>query len=213
MGTDGRWIGYVGSPLLGGPLKAFDPDLDGPRLESNSDGLRAPEPPGHNLFADIAAFQPRLVRFAYSLTRNEDDAADLAQDALVRALTAGERFRPGTNLRAWLFRILRNLHLNRLRDGANRPRLLALDDSAANRLQLNASLTPVEDEALRNAKLEEVLHAFRRLPPRYSAPVYLRSVEELTYAEIATRLGIPIGTVISRIHRGRRLLISLLVED
>lgn len=175
--------------------------------------MAEPVAPGPNLPEDIAAFQPRLVRFAYSLTRNQDDAADLAQDTIVRALAAGERFTPGTNLRAWLFRILRNLHLNRLRHAANRPHPLSLEDAATDLLPLNASLRPVEDEALRRAKLEEVLHAFRCLPPQYSVPVYLSTVEQLTYAEIATRLGIPIGTVMSRIHRGRHLLLGWLVEE
>ena len=187
--------------------------LDAPKLPSYSDEVTEPETPGQNLPDDIAAFQPRLVRLAYSLTRNQEDAADLAQEAVVRALAAGGRFNPGTNLRAWLFRILRNLHLNRVRDAAHWPHLLALDESVTGVLPLNASLTPVEDEALRRAKLEEVLSLFRRLPPQYSVPVYLSSVEQLTYSEIATRLGIPIGTVMSRIHRGRRMLLSWLVEE
>ena len=191
----------------------IDSLLDWPQLSSYSDCVTEPETPGRNLPDDIAAFQPRLVRFAYSLTRNREDAADLAQDAVVRALAAGGRFTPGTNLRAWLFRILRNLHLNRVRDAAHRPHLMALEELAAGVLPLHASLTPVEDEALRRATLEEVLRLFRRLPPQYSVPVYLSSVEQLTYAEIATRLGLPIGTVMSRIHRGRRLLLSWLVDE
>ena len=191
----------------------LDSNLAATESRSYSEGVSEPGVRAKNLPEDIAAFQPRLVSFAYSLTRNRDDAADLAQEAVVRALAARERFRPGTNLRAWLFRILRNLQLNRLRDAANRPHLLALDDPASHVVSLNAPLRPVEDEALRRANLEEVLHAFRRLPPQYSVPVYLCSFEQLTYAEIATRLGIPIGTVMSRIHRGRRLLLGWLVEE
>jgi RNA polymerase sigma-70 factor (ECF subfamily) len=168
------------------------------------------EPASDGLEGEIAAFHPRLVRFAYSLTHNQEEAADLAQDAIVRALAAGSSFTPGTNLRAWLFRILQNLHLNRLRASAHRPRSVSIDDGLD--LPARGRLSAVEEEALDRATLEEVLHEFRRLPPRYSIPIYLCSVEELSYSEIATRLGIPIGTVMSRIYRGRRLLLARLAQ-
>lgn len=173
--------------------------------------LSDPSPPPDGLEGQIAAFRPRLVRFAYSLTRNPEDADDLAQDTIVRALAAGERFQPGTNLKAWLFRILHNLHLNRLRDAGHRPHLLALD-AAVREARLPGRPSSVEDGVLERVSLERVLREFRRLPLHYSAPIYLCSVEGLSYAEIAVRLGIPIGTVMSRIYRGRRLLISRLDE-
>jgi RNA polymerase sigma-70 factor (ECF subfamily) len=161
------------------------------------------------LEGEIASFQPRLVKFAYSLTHDQEEAADLAQDTIVRALAAGNRFTPGTNLRAWLFRILHNLHLNRLRSSAHHPRPVSLDDV---HLAASGGFSAVEEKAVERASLEQVLHEFRRLPSHFSVPIYLCSVEELSYAEIAARLGIPIGTVMSRIYRGRRLLLARLAE-
>jgi RNA polymerase sigma-70 factor (ECF subfamily) len=149
------------------------------------------------------------VRFAFSLTRDSEAAADLAQDTIAKALGAAWRFTPGTNLAAWLFRILRNLHLNRVRDGAARPRIESLQDlrEAADpdgRLGFN----PVEKQAIERASLAAVRQAFNKLPERYAVPIHLVCVEELSYAETAAILSVPVGTVMSRIYRGRKLLVA-----
>ncbi len=166
-----------------------------------------PQGDAPDLADQIAELHPRLVKFALSLTHDPEEAADLAQDTIARALGAAWRFTPGTNLRAWLFRIMRNLHLNRVRDRAARPHIESLQDlrdPAGPDARLGFS--PVEKQAIERASLEAVRDAFARLPERYAAPIHLVCVEELSYAETAAVLSIPVGTVMSRIYRGRQLL-------
>ncbi len=170
----------------------------------------SPDAEAGDLAAQIAAFQPRLLRFALALTRDREDAADLAQDTVARALAARWRFTPGTNLPAWLFRIMRNLHLNRVRDGRARPRLESLEDVREAAAAEDFDLSSVERAAIERASLARVRAAFAKLPDKYAIPIHLVSVEELSYAEAAEVLDIPIGTVMSRIYRGRRLLIAAL---
>lgn len=170
----------------------------------------SPEAGGEDMAEQIAALQPRLLRFALTLTRDREDAADLAQDTLARALAASWRFTPGTNLPAWLFRIMRNLHLNRVRDGKAGPKVESLDDVREAASADEFDLSSVERTAIERASLARVRQAFAKLPGKYAVPIHLVSVEGLSYAEIAEILDIPIGTVMSRIYRGRRLLIAAL---
>src|SRR5207245_1808477 len=97
---------------------------------------------------DIAEFRPRLYAFAYSLTRDADEASDLAQETCAHALRAAHRFEPGTNLKAWLFTILRNLHLNQRRDVATRPVVIEYDDLAVEHTERHAPLGSVEHMVL-----------------------------------------------------------------
>ena len=155
----------------------------------------------------IAELLPRLVGFARSLTHDPEEAADLAQETIARALGAAWRFTPGTNLRAWLFRIMRNLHLNQVRDGAARPRIESLQElREAAGVDARLGFSPVEKHAIERASLDAVRQALAKLPERYAVPIHLVCVEELSYAETAAVLSVPIGTVMSRIYRGRRLL-------
>lgn len=169
-----------------------------------------PEASSSDIADQIAALQPRLLRFALTLTRDPDDAADLAQDTVARALAASWRFTPGTNLPAWLFRILRNLFLNRVRDGRTGPRIESLEDVREVSAADDFDLTSVERRAIERASLAAVREAFTKLPDKYAQPIHLVSVEGLSYAETAEVLDIPIGTVMSRIYRGRRLLLAAL---
>lgn len=171
------------------------------------------EPVRADLAEQIAALQPRLVKFAFALTGDLDEAADLAQETVARALGASWRFTPGTNLRAWLFRILRNLYLNRRRDAAAHPLVESLDERRGVLAGGEAPISPVERLALERASLEAVLLALRRLPVRFAVPIYLTAVEQMSYAVAAEVLGVPIGTVMSRIYRGRRLLLASLGKD
>lgn len=161
---------------------------------------------------EVAALSPRLVAFAFSLTRDREEAADLAQETIVRALGAMWRFTPGTNLKAWLFRILRNLHLNRLRHAARVPDATSVEALPVELAATGRALRSAEHEAVLNADLAAVLAAFRALPPAFALPLQLTAIEELSYVETAGVLGIPVGTVMSRIHRGRRLLLARLGE-
>lgn len=154
-------------------------------------------------FADeLVDLQPRLLGFARTLAFDVDEAEELVQETLVRALAARDRYRAGTNMRAWLFTILRNVHLNRRRAQLRRSRELGLDG-----VEEQAAVTPAaDDQVVARSEAADVLQALRRLPPAFAAPLRLLAVEELTYAEIAAVLEVPVGTVMSRIYRARRML-------
>lgn len=170
------------------------------------------EPEARPLADEIAAEAPRLQSFAYSLTRDRADAEDLAQDTVARALAASHRFQPGTNLRAWLFTIARNLHLTALRQRSRRP-AISMEDLVTELPASPGVLDPVEQQALSRIEVGDLMAAFRDLPPVFAEPLRLTAIEELTYQQAAERLGVPIGTVMSRIYRGRRLLLRRLRGD
>lgn len=160
----------------------------------------------------IVAARSRLVRFAWSLTHDQDAAEDLAQETIARALASIWRFQPGSNLKAWLFRILRNIHLNNVRAAGTRPSLVSIEELVGEPL-VPDSVNPVEARVIERANLRRLAEAYRALPPAFAVPLYLTAIEELSYAEVATILDVPIGTVMSRVYRGRRLLISKLGES
>ena len=146
-----------------------------------------------------------VYRTALRLARNTADAEDLAQETYVRALGASGTFQQGTNLKAWLFTILRNLSRNRKRDRVraivitNGEKVEQFDGAGA------ASDTP-EAQLLRDALSRDLRAAIESLPRPLAETAWLRDVEELSYAEIANRLDIPVGTVMSRLSRARELL-------
>jgi RNA polymerase sigma-70 factor (ECF subfamily) len=156
-----------------------------------------------------------LYRTALRLTRVPADAEDLVQETYLRAFRAADRFEPGTNLKAWLFTILHNTARNRARDRARD--MVAIDSEAVDR----AADTPPpgghghvetpESLLLRDTLAPELQAAIDRLPEVFRQAVWLRDVEQFSYAEIATMLGIPGGTVMSRISRGRRMLYDALM--
>lgn len=161
-----------------------------------------------------------LYRAARRLTRNAADAEDLVQDTYLKAFRAAHRFEPGTNLRAWLFTILHNTARNRLRDRAHDP--IAVDaetiQRASDRVAAGAAAgeglsspgsTP-EAILLREVVDPDLRAAVDALPEVFREAVLLRDVEEFTYAEMAQMLSIPVGTVMSRISRGRHLLFEQL---
>jgi RNA polymerase sigma-70 factor (ECF subfamily) len=158
--------------------------------------------------AGALEFLEPLYATALRLTRNAADAEDLVQDTFVKALRFSERFKPGTNLKAWLYTILLNTWRNRRRDQVREavdidsPRV----EEAASGGDGPAALDTPEQILLRASVSEELQAALDTLPEMFREAVWLRDVEEFTYAEIAGMVGIPIGTVMSRISRGRRLL-------
>jgi len=161
--------------------------------------------------AEIVRLRPRLVRFAWSLTRDREVAEDLAQDTIARALASQWRFQPGTNLKAWLFRILRNVHLNMLRAAGTHPSVISIEElliEPANPHEQN--LNPVEARAIERAELRRIADVYRTLPANFAVPLYLTAIEELSYAEAASILDVPVGTVMSRVYRARRLLMARL---
>jgi RNA polymerase sigma-70 factor (ECF subfamily) len=139
-----------------------------------------------------------LFGMAYRLTGNAHDAEDLVQETMLRAHRAFHRYQPGTNARAWLFTILHRLRTDALRRRGRRPETVELLDEGP-------PVAPVHEAALTSGH-EEITRALEALPESFRSAVVLRDVEEYSYAEIAEMLEVPVGTVMSRIHRGRALL-------
>jgi RNA polymerase sigma-70 factor (ECF subfamily) len=166
--------------------------------------------------ADALALLDSLYRTALRLTHRPADAEDLVQETYLKAFRSADQFTPGTNLRAWLFTILHNTARNRARDRAREhvdidseavERLATADDAAG----ITAAIadTP-ESILLRDTLTPDLQAALDALPAAFRDAVWLRDVEEFSYAEIAQMLSIPVGTVMSRISRGRRLLFDRL---
>jgi RNA polymerase sigma-70 factor, ECF subfamily len=160
---------------------------------------------------DVLTHMDAMYAMACRLTRNAVDAEDLVQDSLVRAMRGRESFSEGTNLKAWLFKILTNTFINKYRRGAlerevmKGPQSKPLTDgwvSVATMRQMFDS----ENQALRPILEREVLKALEELPEEFRAVVLLSDVQDFSYKEIAEVVGCPIGTVMSRLHRGRRML-------
>jgi len=153
-----------------------------------------------------------LYRTALRMTRNPSDAEDLVQDALVRAYRFYDRFEPGTNFRAWLFKILTNTYINSYRRKQGRPQESSLEDTEDfflyNQLSSDGGerVTDVEDTVLDQLGADAIQRAIDQLPPQFRTTVQLSDVEGLSYAEIAEATGVAKGTVMSRLFRGRRQL-------
>ena len=174
---------------------------------------RASEKPNEvdTFTAEAISHMDALYGVACRLTRNPTEAEDLVQDALVKAMRARDQFHRGTNLKAWLFRILTNTFINKYRRGGLERSLFDGPDadpladgwvSAATMRQLRDP----EQVALLPIIEGEVRRALDTLPTEFRMAVILCDVEEFSYEEIAKIMGCPIGTVMSRLHRGRKLL-------
>lgn len=160
---------------------------------------------------DTEPFMRSLYSTAVRLTGNPTDAEDLVQETYLRAYRSYDSFRVGTNLRAWLFRILTNAHINRYRARKRRPDETELDDIEDlylyRRLRdQNRYGQSAEDQLMALFSEAEVVQAVEALPDAYRMAVLLADVEGFSYKEIAEILDIPVGTVMSRLHRGRKSL-------
>jgi len=153
-----------------------------------------------------------LYRMALRLTRVPADAEDLVQETYLKAFRAADRFQPGTNLKAWLFTILHNTARNRARDRARDTVSVDSDlvDQASEAGPIGGPAETPESLLLRDTLAPELQAAIDALPDTFRQAVWLRDVEEFSYAEIADIVGVPIGTVMSRISRGRRMLFEQL---
>jgi RNA polymerase sigma-70 factor (ECF subfamily) len=164
--------------------------------------------------AEALVFVDSLYRTALRLTRSPADADDLVQETYLKAFRAADSFEAGTNLRAWLFTILHNTARNRARDRARDTVIVdsetveqAADGPAGGR---GSDIATPEALLMRDTLTPELQAAVDALPAAFRQAVWLRDVEEFTYAEIADMLHIPPGTVMSRISRGRRMLFERL---
>jgi RNA polymerase sigma-70 factor (ECF subfamily) len=174
--------------------------------------------PAH--FADQAMeHMPSLYTAALRMTRNPADAEDLVQETYLRAYRGFGGFAEGTNLKAWLYRILTNTFINRYRAKKRRPEETELDDvedfylyRRIGGLEEARSSRSAEDELMDLLPEAEVKDAVESLPENFRLPVLLADVEGFSYKEIAEILDIPIGTVMSRLHRGRKALQKALYD-
>ena len=159
---------------------------------------------------EALSFLDALYRTALRMTRSEADAEDLVQETYIRAFRFREQFTPGTNMKAWLFRILTNTFINTYRRKATQPQTTELDDVEETTLHRHmarsAAASPEPERELLDGIVDsEVRDALEALPDHFRTVVLL-DVEGFAYKEIAEMLDIPIGTVMSRLHRGRKFL-------
>ena len=167
--------------------------------------------------ASAMQYAPQLYSAAMRMTRNASDAEDLVQETYLRGYRSYATFEEGTNLRAWLFRILTNTFINSYRAKQRRPQETDLGDTEdlylyKNVRNIDPSSRSAEDTLFDLFTDDEVKAALESLPDNFRMPVLLADVEEFSYKEIAEMLDIPIGTVMSRLHRGRKAMQKQLVE-
>lgn len=153
----------------------------------------------------------RMSSGAMRLTRNEQDAEDLLQETMLRAYAGFHSFREGTNLKAWLYRIMRNSWINQYRKAARLPVAVSMEEvgdrlMASNVMRGSSGVRSAESVALELMPDPELRAAFGALHEESRMTVYYADVQGLTYSEIAQIMGTSIGTVMSRLHRGRRRL-------
>jgi RNA polymerase sigma-70 factor (ECF subfamily) len=169
--------------------------------------------------ADAMQYAPQLFSTALRMTRNRSDAEDLVQETYIKGWRSFHTFQEGTNLRAWLFRIMTNTYINKYNAQKRKGTEVELDDveelflykrlGSIDQSQLSSS---AEDQMLELFTDVEVKSALEELPEDFRIPVLLSDVDGFSYKEIAEMLEIPIGTVMSRLHRGRKAMQKMLYE-
>ncbi len=164
-----------------------------------------------NFEADAMQYAPQLYSAALRMTRNPADAEDVVQETFLKAYRAYDSYQEGTNLKAWLYRILTNTYINKYRKAQRRPNEVELgelqDLYLFKRLgEVSGASQSAEAEALELFVDDDIIAALESLPENFRLPVLYADVEGFSYKEIAEILDVPIGTVMSRLHRGRKAL-------
>ena len=168
--------------------------------------------------AQAIPFMDQLYAAGLRMTRNPSDAADLVQETFVKAFAAFAQFRQGTNLKAWLYRILTNTFINNYRKKQRDPYQGTIDEledwqlGGAQSVTQGRSARSAEAEAIDHLPDSAVKNALQAIPEDFRMAVYFADVEGFSYQEIADIMKTPVGTVMSRLHRGRRMLRDLLSE-
>jgi RNA polymerase sigma-70 factor (ECF subfamily) len=165
---------------------------------------------------DALVFMDQLYAAALRYTKNPEDARDLVQDTYLKAFNSSHQFEEGTNLRAWLYRVLTTTFINTYRKDQRRPQLASgeLEDWQLAEAQSHTSDLgkSAEMEALENLPDSDIKRALQEIPEEFRIAVYLADVEGFSYKEIANIVEVPAGTVMSRLHRGRKLLREKLAD-
>ena len=169
--------------------------------------------------SDAMQYAPQLFSTALRMTRNRSDAEDLVQETYIKGWRSFHTFQEGTNLRAWLFRIMTNTYINKYNAQKRKGAEVELDDveelflykrlGSIDQSQLSSS---AEDQMIELFTDDEVKNALEALPEDFRMPVLLSDVDGFSYKEISEMLEIPIGTVMSRLHRGRKAMQKMLYE-
>jgi len=160
----------------------------------------------------VSSFQkltPSLRSFAMNLTKNEEDAHDLYQETAFRAITNKEKFRPGTNFKAWLFTIMKNIFINNYRKRVKRNTII---DSTENMYFINSGSTVISNDAGSNILMKELKKMINSLEDSIKVP-FMKHFEGFKYQEIADELELPLGTVKSRIFFARKALKQMIISQ